>query len=250
VRLVRMVRIGCCLLVLAAAGALVVGPSRGAKPIPAKELVRGRVLFQTGVSEGCGFCHTLAAAKTVSVIGPNLDGEMRELDQKHLSNEQLSRYVRGWIERGECLNPADATRCMPSKLFTGADADAVANFVAVCGRMPSYPGCKPTKPRLSAAAARGEFLFQTRACVSCHFSAGGPSAGPPLIGVAGAKVTLSNGAVVTASSAYLADSIANPDRQIVKGYARGVMNAIVGQENLTRAEIASLVAYIETLKPR
>jgi cytochrome c oxidase subunit 2 len=240
------------LLALAVTGALVAIAAAGCgksgpAPITSAQLARGRALFQTGASEGCSFCHTLAAADTVSVIGPGLDGEMREIDQRKVTNDQLAQYVRHWIDNGECLNPADATRCMPSQIFTGADADAVAAFVAVCGRTPTHPGCKPVASAMPAEVSRGERLFETRGCVSCHFSDGDASAGPPLVGVAGSKVELANGARVTADATYLTESIAAPNRQIVNGYQRDVMSAIVDQEGLSRAQISALVAFIQSL---
>ena len=234
------------MLLLAAAGCG--GGKPATRTTGSHELARGRVLFQTGASQGCSFCHTLAAAKSQGVLGPNLDGEMREPDQRKLTDEQLTRYVLGRIERGECLDSTDASRCMPPHIFSGADADAVATFVAVCGRSPAHAGCAPEPPRMSAPARRGELLFETRGCSGCHFSVGGRSTGPPLVGVAGAKVALTDGRTVTADQAYLTRSIAAPDSDVVAGYPGGVMAAIVDQEGLTRAQIDALVAYIETLK--
>lgn len=229
---------------LAAAGC---GGQPAARFSPA-ELARGRVLFQTGASEGCSFCHTLTAAESQGVLGPNLDAEMREPDQRKLTDEQLSRYVLGRIARGECLDSTDPSRCMPAHIFSGAEAEAVAAFVAVCGRTPAHAGCAPAPPRMSARARRGELLFETRGCSGCHFSAGGRSTGPPLIDVAGARVALADGRTVVANRAYLTASIAAPDSETVAGYPSGVMTAIVDQEGLTRAQIDALVAYIETLK--
>jgi cytochrome c2 len=222
--------------------------SSGSSSVTAAELARGRTLFQTGAAQGCGFCHTLASAATVSTIGPSLDDEMREVDQRSATDAQLARYVLGWIDKGECLNSADASRCMPRQIFTGANAADVATFVAVCGRTPGHPGCAPVAGSLPGEALVGEHLFETRGCVSCHYSAGGPSMGPPLVGVAGSKVALADGRTVTATDAYLAESIAAPDRQIVEGYQRGMMSAWVDPEHVTRGQIRALVAYLKTLR--
>lgn len=224
-------------------------PKIGAnQPIQLAELARGRRLFQTGVSQSCGFCHALRSAETVSQIGPSLDDEMQESDIAHWSDDRLARFVLGWIDKGECLNPIDASRCMPRRIFTGRDAAAVAGFVAACGRKPASAGCKPVAGSLRGEALRGEHLFQTRGCVSCHFANGGTSTGPPLNGVAGSKVELAGGETVTADDAYLVASIATPDRQIVNGYQSGVMSAWVKPQNITRDEVDALVTYIKTLK--
>ena len=68
---------------------------------------RGRQLFV----RNCGSCHTLAAAGTHGSAGPDLDAHpWREV------------YVREVIASGPGLMPAD--------LAAGADADAVAAYVA------------------------------------------------------------------------------------------------------------------------
>ena len=248
---VRRLRRATPLLVLAGVIVVVVaaaGCGGGSTTISTSELAQGRTLFQTGAGEGCSFCHSLGAAEAVSVIGPSLDLEMREANQRSKTDGQLARYVLTWMNKGECLNTADASRCMPARLFTGADATAVAAFVAVCGRTPDHPGCTPTPSSLSGEAVAGERLFETRGCVSCHYSAGGDSTGPSLVGVAGSSVKLADGTTVRADAAYLARSIAEPDSQIVSGYQPKVMSAWVTPEHITPAQIEALVAYIETLK--
>jgi mono/diheme cytochrome c family protein len=243
----------CFALVAAAALLTVLGGCGGGganRPISSGDLARGRALFQTGASEGCALCHTLAAARATGLSGPNLDTEMREHERKRLTDRQLADEVRSWIDKGLCLNPADSTRCMPGKIFTGSDAEAVAAFVAVCGRTPKHAGCKPTPIGMPAEAVRGLRLFQTRGCIGCHFGDSSVSTGPSLLGIAGSKVALADGTTVTADDGYLAESIAAPDGQIVAGYQPKVMSSIVGQEHLTASQIAALVAYIKTLKPR
>ncbi|HWT91815.1 MAG TPA: cytochrome c [Solirubrobacteraceae bacterium] len=59
----------------------------------------------------CGGCHTLKAAGASGQVGPNLD---------ELEPDQAT--VRSAIEEGPGV--------MPSDLFQGADADAIAAYVA------------------------------------------------------------------------------------------------------------------------
>jgi mono/diheme cytochrome c family protein len=222
-----------------------------AASIPAKPaaLAAGRRLFQaTAHPAGCGFCHSFRSAATVSPIGPSLDAEVTESDLRRLSDAQLAQRVRNWIHQPQCFGPTDATRCMPSDLYTGADANAIAVFVATCGRKPHTPGCAPVRGGLTGQALAGQRLFQTRGCVGCHFTTGPPSAGPVLNGLAGSKVKLANGTTVTADHAYLIRSIAAPDAQIVAGYSPGLMSSRVLPQRLTRVQVAALGAYLETLK--
>ena len=59
----------------------------------------------------CGNCHTLSAASTKGQVGPNLDELKPDV-----------ATVKHAIEEGPGV--------MPSGLFTGADVDAVATYVA------------------------------------------------------------------------------------------------------------------------
>jgi cytochrome c553 len=68
----------------------------------------------------CKSCHTLEAVNAHGVTGPNLD-DLAPLDKQR---------VRGAIKRG-----GTGTGRMPPQLLDGADAEAVANYVAhVAGR--------------------------------------------------------------------------------------------------------------------
>jgi mono/diheme cytochrome c family protein len=222
-----------------------------AASIPAKPaaLAAGRRLFQAPAHPaGCGFCHSFRAAKTVSPLGPSLDAEVTEADLRRLTDAQLAQRVRNWMHQPQCFGPTDATRCMPADLYTGAEANAIAVFVATCGRHPHTAGCAPVAGGLTGEALAGERLFQTRGCVGCHFTIGPASTGPVLNGLAGSKVKLADGTTVTADRAYLIRSIAAPDSQIVAGYQPGLMSARVLPQRLTRAQVAALATYLETLR--
>jgi mono/diheme cytochrome c family protein len=67
----------------------------------------GKMLF----SNTCGGCHTLKAAGTSGTTGPNLDELKPDVDR-----------VKKAIAEGPSI--------MPENLYEGADADAVAKFVA------------------------------------------------------------------------------------------------------------------------
>lgn len=71
------------------------------------DAVKGRPLFISS----CGSCHTLADAETSGRVGPELDGVGYDVER-----------VKAQIERGG--------GAMPPRLVTGAEADAVAAYVA------------------------------------------------------------------------------------------------------------------------
>jgi cytochrome c oxidase subunit 2 len=92
--------------------------------------------------------------------------------------------------------------------------------------------------------AAGEKLFTQLNCVTCHV-AGSQARGPGLAGVAGAKVRLVGGDVVTADESYLRESIVNPAAKIVEGY-QPIMPTYQGQ--VSEDMLLQLIAYIQSLK--
>jgi mono/diheme cytochrome c family protein len=105
----------------------------------------------------------------------------------------------------------------------------------------------PQVPAGGGAAPRGKELFTADACSGCHSLDGSAGAGPTLAGLAGSKVTLDDGSTVTADDAYLARSITDPDAQIVKGYAKGVMSGAITSFGLSDKpkDVAALVALMK-----
>jgi cytochrome c551/c552 len=92
----------------------------------------------------------------------------------------------------------------------------------------------------------GAKLYESLGCSSCHTLTGAKSVGPTWKGLAGSKVPLSNGQSVTADDAYLLESILNPDKQIVKGFPKGIMSASVPPGSVSMANAKALVAFIKS----
>ena len=69
----------------------------------------------------------------------------------------------------------------------------------------------------------------------------GGGAGPGWIGLAGSDVELAGGTVVVADTDYLIRAIADPSAELVADYTLKMP-----ANNLSDAEIADIVAYIET----
>lgn len=98
--------------------------------------------------------------------------------------------------------------------------------------------------------AQGEKLWTADGCAGCHSLDGTTSVGPTMKGLTGSSVTLVDGSTVTADDAYLAESITDPDAQVVKGYPAGVMTGAVAAFDLASRpdDVDALVAYIEAQK--
>lgn len=95
-------------------------------------------------------------------------------------------------------------------------------------------------------AAAGEGLFRQYGCSGCHGDSATVHA-PPLAGVYGSAVPLSDGGVVVADDRYIRDSILLPQRQIAAGYP-DIMPSfknLLGEEDLLK-----IIAYIKSLDAR
>jgi cytochrome c oxidase subunit 2 len=102
-------------------------------------------------------------------------------------------------------------------------------------------------------AADGRTLFMRYGCSGCHGGNGAGAGGaqstvraPSLEGLYGAPVPLADGTMVVADDRYLHDSIVEPDRQIVAGYAP-IMPSFAGQ--IGEEDLLKVIAYIRSLAP-
>lgn len=95
-------------------------------------------------------------------------------------------------------------------------------------------------------AAHGEQLVKDYGCIACHATDTTKLVGPGWGGLYGSQVTLADGSSVLADDAYLAESIRQPDAQLVHGYPASVMPAY---DSLLKAdEVDAIVAYLHTLE--
>jgi mono/diheme cytochrome c family protein len=118
---------------------------------------------------------------------------------------------------------------------------------ATTTKTPSPAGIVAVTPAL---LARGKSLYGSDGCSACHSLTGSTGVGPSFKGLAGSTVTLTGGQTVTADDAYLQQSVASPDAQIVKGYRAGVMSAAIASYSLADKpnDIRALVTFIKSQK--
>lgn len=91
---------------------------------------------------------------------------------------------------------------------------------------------------------KGELLVKSNGCLGCHSLDGSKLIGPTWFGLFGSQVSLSNGTSVTADEAFIIKSILDPTAQIVAGFENQIMPVYV----FTEEELASIIAYLQTLK--
>jgi cytochrome c2 len=133
---------------------------------------------------------------------------------------------------------------------TAAVATTPTQTTATATSPPSAAGNLGPVTVTAALVARGKTLYAANGCSACHSLTGAAGVGPTFKGLAGSQVTLSDGSTVTASDAYLEQSIGSPDAQIVKGYNAGIMPPAIASYNLNGKpqDIRALVAFIKAQK--
>lgn len=120
-------------------------------------------------------------------------------------------------------------------------------------RTTSSSAAAPSPPGPSAAAdsapadpaARGARLVKQVGCVACHSSTAQRLVGPGWGGLYGSEVTLTTGATVKGDSAYIDESIRDPNAKVVAGFSPGIMPSY--GTVLTAEQRAEIVAYIRSL---
>jgi mono/diheme cytochrome c family protein len=238
--------------VLVAAGC---GSSRPKTTLGEGAFAHARELFLAGKGgqPGCAFCHSLEAAGTVGPFGPDFDSVFGvDRDQFGATTKSLEKLVRKMIDHGvgactaASFNP---TACMPAKIVTGGDADAVATFVATCAARAKLPDCRAaSRASLTGLPLKGYRLYLKYTCADCHTTTGNVAAAPTFKGLAGSKVKLTGGRTVVADDAYLIQSIRNPDAQIVAPFSPLVMSRRLPPGGVPPGDVKALVAFIKAVK--
>lgn len=94
----------------------------------------------------------------------------------------------------------------------------------------------------------GLTLLKNTGCIACHSLDGAKLVGPSFKGIYGAKhAVISDGQEINmeVNDAYLVSSILDPNKDVVKGYNRGLMQPY--RDKLTDAEITQIIDYLKTL---
>ncbi len=126
--------------------------------------------------------------------------------------------------------------------FCGTDHSRMLGRIVVL-EQDAYARWLSAQPEGDDLAHEGERLFSARGCAGCHAPSASVHA-PNLAGIWGRTVPLSDGRSATVDEAYLRDSILQPRRDVVAGYAP-IMPSYTGI--LSDGEVQSLTAYIRAL---
>lgn len=199
--------------------------------------------------KGCVACHSLDGSKVVGPTFLKLSEIEREFDDgtKAVADEN---YLKSSI-----LNPrSQIVKGYPAKqmpvfegLLSDQEVDSLIDFIqSVDGTTTVVPVDDASNgDDLSALSPeeRGEHYYQNKLCITCHSIDGSKKVGPSLKGLYGKNGELADGSTYLADDAYITKSILEPNSEIVKGYAPGMVPNL-----LTEEEIPDIIAYIKTLK--
>jgi cytochrome c oxidase subunit 2 len=125
--------------------------------------------------------------------------------------------------------------------YCGLDHSKMGGLVTVM-RPADYARWLQGQAQPLSLAAQGEALFRAKGCSGCH-GANASVHAPDLDGIYGRVVHLADGSTVVADDRYIRDSILQPARQVVAGYAP-IMPSFAGQ--LSEEELIELGAYLKS----
>lgn len=97
--------------------------------------------------------------------------------------------------------------------------------------------------------APGLTLLKNTGCLACHSQDGSKLVGPSFKGVFGTEqfvITSGEERTISVDEEYLKLSITDPEADLVKGYAKGLMQSY--KNTLTEEEIELMIDYIKTIK--
>jgi mono/diheme cytochrome c family protein len=184
---------------------------------------RGRILFV----QKCGTCHALAQAGTTAQIGPSLDDAFASARAVGQNDATVEGIVSAQVESPRPVNGNSAVS-MPPDIVEGQDLVDVAAYV---GMYAGVPGAAPPK----VPGGPGAQVFASNGCGGCHTLAAAKSGG----------VTRPNldEALPGMSAAMVHESIADPNKEIAKGYPPNVMPANY-EQTMSPKELEDLVQYL------
>lgn len=184
---------------------------------------RGRQLFV----QKCGTCHAMAQAGTTAQVGPNLDDAFAAAREVGQNDATVEGVTAAQIESPRPVNGNSAIS-MPPDIVEGQNLIDVAAYV---GEYAGVPGAAP--PRVPGGP--GAQVFANNGCGGCHTLAAAKSGG-----VTGPNL---DEVLPGQSIAMIHEDIADPNKDIAKGYPPNVMPANY-EQTMSAKELDQLVEYL------
>jgi len=147
------------------------------------------------------------------------------------------RYTTAWFEATR-----DGSFDLLCAEYCGTEHSMMRGQVVVMEPQ-AYQDWLQAHPAEQGLAAQGAQRFREYGCSGCH----GPNStvhAPPLAGVFGKPVQLQDGSRAIADETYLLDSMLQPTKQVVAGYAP-IMPSFRGQ--IPEEQLLQIIAYIKSI---
>lgn len=157
------------------------------------------------------------------------------------------RYESLWFQ----ANQSGTFHLFCTQLCGTGHASMTGKIVAMT--QPDYQKWLEQNGTSATLAQAGRVLFMRYGCSGCHGGngVGGSQSGstvraPPLAGLYGSPVTLTDGSTVIADDSYIRDCILIPEKRRVASYPP-VMPSFAGQ--MSEEDLLRIIAYIKSLAP-
>lgn len=92
----------------------------------------------------------------------------------------------------------------------------------------------------------GKELYTSKTCSACHSNDGSARVGPSFKGLFGKEEEMTDGKKIKVDEVYLRESMMDPNKHVVKGFAAGSMPPFKGQ--LSDDDVNALVTFIKSLQ--
>lgn len=213
----------------------------------------GRKLYKDKL---CYTCHSIDGSR---LVGPSFAGIWGKKEKLSDGSEVVvdENYIEESLRNPNAKVVAGYPPAMPSYEGQLSDEEISALIAFIKDLKEGAGGGKEkqaakTEAKTSEAGAdagsplkRGEELFKTKLCATCHSIDGTRLVGPSMKGLYGKTEELADGSKVVVDDEYIKESILNPSAKIVKSYPPA-MPSFKGQ--LSEEDIKSLIEYIKSLK--
>jgi cytochrome c oxidase subunit 2 len=172
---------------------------------------------------------------------PGLTTELR------ITPNQLGEFK---VRCAEICGTEHANMLAPVRVVSQADYDA---WLVEKNAAPQFADMTPEE--------RGDLWHSAEGfgCVSCHSTDGTPGVGPTWLGIYGRQEMLDDGTSVTVDDAYIRESIYDPNKKLVAGYAAAMPQnyeqlfterqaEIFASQGLELDIVDDLIAFMKTLE--
>lgn len=132
--------------------------------------------------------------------------------------------------------------------YCGIDHSIMQSSVRVI-KQPEFEKWLLEKPKVDITASAGLEILKRNGCIACHSFDGSKKIGPSFKGLYDSKhlvITDDKEREIKADTSYIRTSILEPNKDVVKGFNKGMMQSYQGV--VSEDDIRSILEYFRTIK--